>query len=169
MAKIKAAVIDAGPFIHLHEIGRLSLLGLFESVLVTFDIVEECEKKGVAVKAIPAVSVVMLKGKNKDFAKYLVEKYELHVGESTGISLCRQEHVSLFITDDLDARDAAKALGFEAHGTLSIVLRALRENLCTPSQAIDAVERLYADSTLFITKELKEFVCGEIRAYAQKG
>ncbi len=38
----------------------------------------------------------MLEGANKDFAKLLIEKYCLDMGESTGIALCKQENIRFF-------------------------------------------------------------------------
>ena len=40
-----------------------------------------------------------------------MEKYKIHLGEATGIALCKQEGIKLFFTDDLNARETAKIIG----------------------------------------------------------
>ena len=136
-------------------------MNLFEQILTTPEIIEEWNN----FVNIPNMLVQKLTAANKDFAKYIIEKYGLHLGEATGISLCRQEKIPLFFTDDLDAKETTHFLGFEAHGTLAILLRSLREKILTKQQAIDLIEALYMQSSLFFTEELKEWTITEIKKF----
>src|SRR3989344_2853024 len=86
----------------------------------------------------------------------------IHIGESTGIALCKQERIELFFTDDLDARDTARHLGFDAHGTIAVLVRAFREKILTKNETVDALDRLHKQSSLFVTKEIVYTVVKEI-------
>ncbi len=161
MEKIKQAVFDTGPFIHLQEIQRLNLLDIFESIFTTQEIIEEWENSVI----LSNISVKELAAAGKDFAKYIIERYDLHLGEATGISLCRQEKISLFFTDDLEARETARTLGLESHGTLAIVLRSFRESRLSTQEAINLIEKLYGQSSLFFTTDLKDWTIAEIQKF----
>ncbi len=158
MEKTKA-IVDAGPIIHLSEIDKIELLSQFVA-LTTPTILRECKD----VKN-PNIKVVELTSSSKDFVMYVASRYHLEFGEATGIALCRQEKIKLFFTDDLEAREAAKTLGFDAHGTLAIILRALRKKIIDKKQAISSVGKLYQESSLFITKDLVDWTIEEIKRY----
>lgn len=161
MEKIRPAVFDTGPFIHLQEIQQLNLLDLFETIFTTREIIEEWNNS----VPLSNISVRDLTSTSKDFAQYIIEKYKLHLGEATGISLCRQEKIVLFFTDDLDAKETAHSLGLEPHGTLAILLRSLRKDLLTKQESIDLIESLYTQSSLFFTKDLKDWTIAEIQKF----
>lgn len=162
MAKIKHAVFDAGPFIHLAEIQRLHLLALFQRLLTTREISGECHRIKRFLDALKQLEIKELSPTSKDLAKYFTERYDLQLGEATGIALCRQENMRLFFTDDLDARDVAKALGLEPHGTLAILVRSYREKRITLIEAKKAVDDLYQRSSLFFTKDLSDWTIQQL-------
>lgn len=90
---------------------------------------------------------------------------KLEEGELEALTLCNRLKVEIFLTDDLDARDAGKQLGFEVHGSVGVITRAYREGLIDFEMAKKALEDLYSISKLFVTrsiideaiKELEEF------------
>ena len=116
MVRIKKAVFDAGPFIHLHEIGRIKLLCLFENVFTSPEVLDECKRMKAVLASIKNIYQKKLLPKSRDFAKYLITRYDVDLGEATGIALCKQESVMFFFTDDLSARKTAQELGFKSHG-----------------------------------------------------
>lgn len=162
MAKITDAVVDAGPFIHLHEIELMSLFGLFKRITTSGNILEECHKIRNEIKELKNLDIKKLTSTSKDFTKYLIQKYKIDMGEASGIALCRQENIELFFTDDLEARSTANHLGFEARGSIAIILRSLRENMLSKDETKDAIKKLYHDSSLFMTEDLKDWTLREI-------
>lgn len=162
---VKKAVFDAGPFIHLNEINKVDLLGLFQKILTTKEVLNECRKIILLLRSLNFIEEKELTGKSKDLAKYLLEKYNLDLGEATVIALCSQELVQLFFTDDLEARNVAKNLGFEPHGTIAIILRSLKERRLDKSEAKELVEKLYSNSSLFLSRDLKEWIINEINRF----
>lgn len=165
MVKIKQAVFDTGPFIHLNEINRISLLTLFQRILTTNEILTECRRMIDKIKKLKNIEKKELTGKSKDMAKYLVGRYGLDLGEATGIALCNQELIMLFFTDDLEARRVAKNLGFEPHGTIAIILRSFKEKKITKKEAEQLIEDLYSNSSLFLTSDLKDWTFREIERF----
>jgi predicted nucleic acid-binding protein len=168
MGKIKHAVFDAGPLIHLNEIKHHKLLSLFTYVLITPQVYEECKNIQKTLNKNKSIITKKLLPSSKDFAKYLIERYDIDLGESTAIALCKQEKITLFFTDDLEARETANTLGFEPHGTIAIILRAYRENLLTKTETRQAIEALYEQSTLFFTKDLRDWTLREIENFSSR-
>ena len=166
MVKIKQAVFDAGPFIHLSEINHLATLVLFEKILTTPEIFEECKKIQTTLHKIKNILLRELDSKHKDLTKYFIERYEIHLGEATGLALCKQEQTKLFFTDDLSARETAYALGFESHGTIAIILRAFREKILNKNHAKEAINALHQKSSLFFTKDLHDWTLRELEKYS---
>ncbi|MFH1439143.1 MAG: hypothetical protein ABIG89_01135 [Candidatus Woesearchaeota archaeon] len=169
MARIKQAVFDTGPFIHLSEIKSLSLTILFIEILITDVIFCECRRINDQINKLKNVPIYSLIPKIKDFSKYLIEKYDLDLGEATGIALCKQENVLFFFTDDLLARESASSFGFKAHGTLAIITRAYREEIINKKKAKELLIQLYEHSSLFLTKDLLNWCLKEIDDYQKKG
>lgn len=166
--KIDKAVFDTGPFIHLHEVELLLVLKLFKSILIVDEVFSELNKNKTMynkIKKIKNIKLLQLKPKNKDMSKLLVEKYYINLAESSSISLSMQEKTDVFITDDLDARNIAKNFNIEVHGTVGLILRAYRENTISKETAINKTKELYEKSSLFITKDLVDWIINEIREY----
>ncbi len=62
---------------------------------------------------------------------------------------------------------AAKAQGLEPHGTLGIISRAAREGIITTKEAIEKVEALHKNSTLFIATDLVEWAKRELKKFSK--
>ena len=165
MGKIKVAVSDAGPLIHLQEIKRLYFLDIVNTVLTTRAVFEECRLILPILKKLKRLQEKELSSRSKEIVQFIVHQYNLDFGEATALALCQQEKIRLFLTDDLEARETAHVLGLEPHGTLAIVTRAFREKIIGKEEALQAMEELYEKSTLFLTKNLKEWVIKEIKEY----
>jgi len=166
--KIDKAIFDTGPFIHLNEIQLLHILKLFNSIKVVDEVFNELNNYRhlyTKIKKTNNVKLLQLKPRYKDTSKLFVEKYRIDLAESGSISLAIQEKVDVFITDDLDARTIGKSLNIEVHGTVGVIVRAYRENIISRETAINKIKELYEKSSLFITKDLVEWVIKEIRRY----
>ncbi|MFB6199608.1 MAG: hypothetical protein ABEJ83_01910 [Candidatus Nanohaloarchaea archaeon] len=157
---IDEAVLDAGPIIHLDQIGRLYVLEVIENKATTEEVKKEV---GQEVVEKSGLSVLELSPESKDRAKHLSNKYGIELGESTSISLCVQEDIDLIFTDDLDARDAAERFQIDAHGTLALVSRAYSEDILSQAEALEAIEELRKDSSLFLTSDLVKWAKERIR------
>lgn len=162
-SKGSVAVTDSGPLIHLNEVGALDALKIFGTLFVAPEVKNEVRSLAETVaKKTGNVAFFELSGASKDFTRIVSENYSLDLGEAESIALCRQEGASLFLTDDLNARTTAKSLGLEVHGTVGVLLRAMRGKKIPKQRAIECVKNLHRKSTLYITRDLIEYALEEM-------
>jgi len=166
MGKIKIAVSNSGPLIHLSQVGSFGILDMIKDVYITQEVFDEiCSFNLPGRQDVKGSKTIKIKDLGKDaknYSKLLSEEYSLGLGEATSISLAKQEKVKLFLTDDLLARIVAKNMGLEVHGTIGIVLRAFRLGNITKKKAKEVIGNLQTGSSLFITTDLVRYVMNEI-------
>jgi predicted nucleic acid-binding protein len=90
---------------------------------------------------------------------------KLEEGELQALTLCNRLKVELFLTDDLDARDAGKQLGFEVHGSVGVLVRAYRDGLIDLKRVKRALGDLYSICKLFLTKAIIEGAIKELEMF----
>ena len=57
--------------------------------------------------------------------------FSLDAGEVAALKILSKEPDLIFLTDDAAARLVATRLGFRVHGTIGVLIRAIRKNLMT--------------------------------------
>jgi len=126
--RLKAAVADAGPLIHLTEIGYLPLMSVFEALHIPDAVWQETVSQGlVSPGDIFGLHTVHLHSVAQPEVTRFVQKIgleSLNDGERECLYLCQQIGVSTLLTDDLAVREAAKSLNLTPVGSLGIVVRA---------------------------------------------
>lgn len=155
------AVSNTGPILHLIEIDLIKALKIFKVIYIPDEVYEELKKKKIN-KLIKNIKVLKLNPKFKDTSKLFCEQHFIDLGESEAISLALQERIKLFLTDDLEARGVAREYNLEAHGTIGILLRAFKEKIINKKITIKKIRELYEKSSLFITKDLVNYIISEI-------
>jgi predicted nucleic acid-binding protein len=165
MDKIEKAVFDTGPLLHLSEIQQLKVVEIVHKKYISYEIGKELTKYHAPLKNVNNLTIGKLSADSKNRAKIIADRYDLDLGESTGISLAKQEKIALFLTDDLDTREVGKRLGLSVHGTLGIITRAFREGMITKNQTLQMFREIATGSTLFITQDILNFVKSEIQNY----
>jgi predicted nucleic acid-binding protein len=164
---VTAAVVDAGPLIHLHEIDRLPLLQLFTSLYLPDAVWSETVGQG----RLADVDILRLKNvertsvSSSDIDRFIQQNdlADLHAGECQCLYLCQQLPVSLILTDDLAVRDVSKRLALTPIGSLGIVVRAYRQSLITLADAELAISQLYDVSSLFVTRAIVDLAIEQLR------
>jgi predicted nucleic acid-binding protein len=76
---------------------------------------------------------------------------KLHLGETECLYLCKQLKVPVLLTDDLDARKEAKAIGLTPVGSLGIVTKAFQLGVISLVDAEKYLLALDEISSLFVT------------------
>ena len=121
MTRSHSVVPDAGPIIHLDELGRLSLLADFEEVRVVPAVLEEVARH--RPRCLDALGsrcrVALPEPRMTEFIEPLCRALSLDAGEREALAIARSDPEALFITDDAAARIAALQIGLTAHGTLA--------------------------------------------------
>jgi len=156
MANKLEGVLDSGPLIHTQEIDALRWTRLFSKIHYPPAVYEELKKRKETQKTLEqkVFKEARLTPKAKKQAEVIYTKYGLNFAESEAISLARQEKITIFLTDDLEARAVSLELGLRPVGSVGLLLKAFREKLIRFSELENKLQRLLHESSLFITPQL---------------
>lgn len=142
------AVCDAGPLIHLDEIGYAGLLAGFSPLLAPERVMLEARTFRLP-EGLPLKVVSVSDSARAALLPRLTTR--LDPGEIDALALNRMYPSAVFLTDDLRARAEAKNLGLRVHGSVGIIVRASRTNLLSCDQADKALSLLASCQTLFVS------------------
>ncbi len=164
-------ICDAGPLIHLDELGCIDLLSDFPSVLVPESVWQEVERHRATALAYPAVRLKRVQPPVTPSPELeaLVRLLPLHVGEAEALAVAIQYPGAGLLTDDTAARLAARTLGIVAHGTLGVLIRAIRRGQRTRQQVLDTLRLLPAVSSIHLKPALLEEVIQQVKRDATDG
>jgi predicted nucleic acid-binding protein len=160
---IQNVILDAGPVVHLEEIDCLHLLLDFKKLIIPDAVWIEV--------AYHRPSVFKHKDVNFEKVNVVLGEDILSVcrlfclgnGELEALALCSQYPDSILLTDDASARLVAKTLGIRAHGTIGVLLRAIRRKQLTPHETVRKLEGIPLKSTLFIKRSLLHKIIEEVK------
>lgn len=166
LGRVTAAVSDAGPLIHLAEIDGLALLHMVATLHIPDAVWSETVGQG----RLSHADVVRLGNVQRstlaqsEVTQFIRENRveDLHIGECQCLYLCQQAGISLFLTDDLDAREAAKRFHLTSVGSLGIVVRAYRLRSISLADAERYITALYDVSSLFVTRAIVELAIEQL-------
>jgi predicted nucleic acid-binding protein len=162
-----AAVADAGPLIHLGEIGRLSLLSMFEAVHVPVAVWAESVQPGrlretdlLAIDTVHRHTLLPI-----EVARFASDNgfLHLHVGEMECLYLCRELDVPLLLTDDLAVREIAKRLSVTPVGSLGVVVKAYHLGHLLLPEAEQLLVDLHDVSSLFVSRTLVDLAIEQLQ------
>ncbi len=145
------AVGDAGPLIHLGEIGSARLLVQFHPLIVPARVRQEA-----ASFHPPAdfdVEIVTVTDADRDAISQRL-RITLDAGELDCLALCQRHPAAIFLTDDLAARREAQRLGVPVHGSVGVIVRAFPVGLLAHAEADAALIALRDCRSLFVTKAI---------------
>lgn len=146
----KAVVCDAGPRIHLDELDCLDLLGDFPELLVPEAVWREVLKHRPS--ALEKKTVVLVRVAPS--------------GEQEAFALATKHEDSLLLTDDTAARLAAGVLGLGVHGTIGMLIRAIRRAQRTKEQVLELLGAIPANSTLHLKRSFLEKIIAQVGSEA---
>lgn len=151
---------DAGPLIHLAEIGALDLLKLFRKILIPQAVWDEVVGQNrVAPADLSELGNIDRLSVAPDAVMGFVTEYRLeslHPGECESLYVCRQKITPLILTDDLAVRRAAKQLAFTPVGSLGVVVKACKLGRISLVEARKNLLDLQDVSSLFVTRAIVE-------------
>lgn len=158
-------ICDAGPLIHLDELGCLDLLADFDTVIVPEAVWQEVTQhrpEALTRETIQLARVSVMLSKQTGFIT-LLRSFSLDTGEQEALALMRQQPGAMFLTDDAAARLVAEQIGMPVHSTVGVLLRAIRRDLRTPEQVLSLLSSLPQKSTLYIRQGLLNTVIAHLR------
>ena len=157
-----SAVLDAGPVIHLDELGCLDLLEGLGDLRIPEAVWEEVQRHRPRLResSVPKLSVVPVFHNPSAALSTLIRTLELDRGEIAALDLLEKTAGALFLCDDAAARLAAESLGFEAHGTVGVIVRAIRRHTRTVAETKAILDQVPVRSTLHISRALLREILG---------
>ena len=161
-------VCDAGPLIHLDEVGCLDLLADFSEVLVPGAVWVEVLKHRPGALAHAAVTLRRVRptAPEPPALEALAQVLSLHTGEWEALRVALEHRPGLLLTDDTAARLAAGNLDIVTHGTIGILVRAIRRQQRTQPEILAVLRALPAQSTLHLKRSLLDAVIHEVESQA---
>ena len=164
--RARSVVCDAGPLIHLDELGCLWLLADFARVLVPATVADELvqHRPDLLTRTdLPWQDSVASSIRDPRLAA-LCRIFSLHAGEQDALAQLEVFTQHIFLTDDSAARQVAERMGFEVHGSIGVITRAIRRKQMTPSEVIQILSQIPARSSLYIKPALLQEVIARIMA-----
>lgn len=157
-------ICDSGPLIHLDELDCLALLNDFKSVLIPVQVWKEVayhrpealKRSGLSLQKID-VNI-----SSEPAYQTLMRNLSLDLGEQAALFLMRSHSDAIFLTDDAAARLAAVTFGYRVHGTIGIVIRAIRRRQKTKNEVSTILRKLPIHSTLHIRPKLLEEIIAQL-------
>ena len=163
MPKSRICILDAGPLIHLDELGALGLLVEIGRIFTTETVAGEVEKHRPG--AIERSEVVVFRDVETTSMEVAnaVARYDLQAGEMSALAWGDAFGIDLFVCDDSDARTAAAVLGHPSIGTIGVILENLRAGRMEKSAAIQLLEAIPERSTLHVQRRFLDKTIARIR------
>jgi predicted nucleic acid-binding protein len=158
-------IADAGPLIHLDELDALGVLSDFQQILVPDAVWREVERH--RPRAMATTELVLVRQSQPPISPMvdaMGSMYTLHLGEREALACCLAHEQSLLLTDDTAARLAAKSLGVRAHGTVGLLIRAIRCQLRSKAEVLEFLAAIPTRSTLHIRPALLTDLIREVAA-----
>ena len=159
MARIRSktsVVCDAGPIIHLDELDCLYLMEDFEKVFVPTVVRKEVLTHRSAAFGDANVRWEEIQDQSpvEEHFQTVFRVFSLDVGEVAALSYMSKKPGLMFLTDDAAARLVATKLGYDVHGTIGVLIRAIRRDLMEPEEVIGTLKRISLKTTLHIRSSL---------------
>jgi predicted nucleic acid-binding protein len=159
-------ICDAGPLIHLDELDCLDLLTNFRSILIPEQVWQEVEQHRPDALKHPGVEIQQVSVSLSEDASFqaLVRALVLDLGEQAALSLMSLYPDAILLTDDAAARLAGKGLGYRVHGSIGILLRAIRRQQRPPQEVLSILRNLPSRSTLYIRLGLLQEIIARVES-----
>ena len=157
-------VCDAGPLIHLDELGVLDLLADFPRILVPEAVWQEVGRHRPAAFSHPKVLFQRLMPRlpAPPELETLSQVLSLHSGEWQALRVALEHPPAMLLTDDTAARLAAGSLGIQARGSIGILIRAIRRKQRSKKQVLAILRSIPSASTLHLKRSLLDSVIHEV-------
>ncbi len=149
------AVFDAGPLIHLSELNALDVLSDFEVLfippIVYSEVIQYQPNFGKQkILLFEKVDTPNIESRLATFAQI----FSLDPGEIQSLAVMQTYPDAIFLTDDSAARLVAEEFGYKVHGTIGLLIRAVRKKQRSPKEVLDILRNLKSNSSLHIRSSL---------------
>ena len=163
MPERRICILDAGPLIHLDQLGRVGLLELLGELFVTATVAREAESHRPGVLGRLRANQVDDSLPTSSELSAAALEHRLHAGEFSALAWAEAFGADLFVTDDTLARLAAKNLGYATTGTIGVILEAEKAGVLARSDAIALLGEIHLRTTLHVRMDFLNRVIASLR------
>ena len=158
-------VTDAGPLIHLDELGCLDLLTDVGIVTLPPLVWAEVRKHRPELGSPESLHVQIEEPADSVSPSLatLVEALDLQEGEIAALNLLEGQQRRMFLTDDAAARLAAESLGVPVHGTIGLIVRSIRRRTRSQDDVVAILQSIPERTSLHISRDLLRTVIDQVR------
>jgi len=151
-----AVVLDAGPLIHLDELGCLKLFAVLGELLIPLEVWTETLRHRPALRPehLPQARLLEPAPVPSTALRERLRHFNLDEGESAALSWLETLRGGTLVSDDGEARDAARELSFSVIGTLGIIVRAGRHGLLSADETRQLFGRIRSETSLHVSERL---------------
>lgn len=89
----------------------------------------------------------------------------LDYGKQAALTLMQDHTDAIFLTDDAAARVTAVTLGYQVHGNIGILIRAIRGNQMPKDEVLATLKELPEKSTLYVRPSLLKNIIEQIEKH----
>lgn len=149
------AVLDAGPLVHLSELGALDVLHDLSPLRVPDSVWAEVTRHQRRAFESPELNLQRITSPppSAELAA-LARAFGLDQGEIESLSLMETHPSALFLTDDAAARLVAEQRGYRVHGAIGLLIRSVRRGNRQPKEILGLLRAVPDRSSLFIRPQL---------------
>jgi len=157
------AIVDTGPLLHLHEIGQLQCLAIFDHLLIPDLVAGELSVYGIDPlhSGIAGMNVSIARVGQSEWAQIVddTKRAKIHPADAQVVVLARQSQLQkLVLTDDMDLRRLLESEGAVVVGSVGILVRAYTEGRLARVGLEGSIDALFTNSTLHISRAFKAYV-----------
>jgi len=173
---VRRVVVNASPLIHLSKAHALRLLiAIFDEVLIPPAVYKEVVSRGLergyedaarVKRAVDQGEIVVRDAPSWRVKEVLDSFPKLDLGEAEVLALALELGVAV-IVDEREARLAARSLGLEYHGTILILVTAVRRGIISVREALELLDRLVSGG-FRLSDELLRRAQEELRSLARR-
>jgi len=163
----RTAIADTGPPLHLCEINQESQIALFDLLIVSQFVCDELASHNVweRLKRLGLnLRVEMVAESQLAILRAVADSERLSNADLSVWFLARIYRNALILTDDLALRKVLENEGFLVVGSVGILFRAYTEGRSDKAELIQAIKKLFTESSLYLSEGLKRRVMKRLRA-----
>jgi predicted nucleic acid-binding protein len=159
---MREAITDTGPVLHLHEIGRLSALSIFDHLVIPELVAHELRAGGLAPTnlGVTELKVTVVTVERPAWSPVISEAQPtIHPADAQVFVLARLSRFKTpVLTDDLALRQRLESQGATVIGSVGVLVRAYTIGRLKRDELESAIDALFTTSTLHMSRAFRAYI-----------